>query len=210
MSTFKEARPKKKESQYQLPSPAQAVYQVEKKEDGFSAARLYVDPESVKSQRESALAAVEKQTEQAKQKCEAEYEAQKAALIMRCEHKTSLTETASEQSKQHALFVLEQQHQQRRLEIEQKCQEQALMIEASASDLIMQARTHKVQKEMHDKIAKISFQNPQVSASMFQPPVPLTVPVAADSPLIYGSSHSAAPIPLTPAEKADIRLRYMK
>lgn len=136
-----------------------------KRESG-ALAQVYIDSETISSQRESAISSVESQAEIAKTQAKAEYEAQKAALQMRFEREIAIAEAAIEQSKQRAIFVLEQQHQQRKLEIEQKSQEQRLQIEAAANEMIMQSQQQRLDKEMSERFAKLNM-NPAGGSTLF-------------------------------------------
>ena len=130
---------------------------------GFNFPQVYIDPESVRTQKESALLMIESQANIARERSRAEYDAQKSGIHLQAEHESCLAEAAIEQSKHHALFALDQQHQQRRLEIEQKSQEQRLQIEATSSQLMMQAQQQRLQREMNERFTKLQSQRPQTA-----------------------------------------------
>jgi hypothetical protein len=131
--------------------------------------QVYVDPETIKQQKEGSISMIDSQTKIAKDRAKAEYDSQVQAVNMRAEIENQNALSAIEQAKYQALFALDQQHQQRRLEIEQRSQEQKLQIEATASQLIMQAQQQRMQKEMEEKLAKLQSSMPSQMFSNGQP-----------------------------------------
>ena len=129
--------------------------------------QVYVDPETIKQQKESSIAMIDSQSKIAKDRAKAEYDSQVQAVNMRAEIENQNAVAAIEQAKFQALFALDQQHQQRKLEIEQRAQEQKLQIEATSSQLIMQAQQQRLQKEMDEKLAKLQSSMPMNSQPMF-------------------------------------------
>ena len=127
--------------------------------------QVYVDPETIKQQKESSIAMIDSQTKIARDRAKAEYDSQVQAVNMRAEIENQNAVSAIEQAKYQALFALDQQHQQRKLEIEQRSQEQKLQIEATSSQLIMQAQQQRLQREMEEKLAKLQSSMP--SQGMF-------------------------------------------
>lgn len=127
--------------------------------------QVYVDPETIKQQKESSIAMIDSQTKIAKDRAKAEYDSQVQAVNMRADIENQNAVSAIEQAKYQALFALDQQHQQRRMEIEQRSQEQKLQIEATASQLVMQAQQQRLQREMEEKLAKLHSSMP--SQAMF-------------------------------------------
>lgn len=129
--------------------------------------QVYVDPETIKQQKESSIAMIDSQSKIGKDRAKAEYDSQVQAVNMRAEIENQNAVAAIEQAKFQALFALDQQHQQRKLEIEQRAQEQKLQIEATSSQLIMQAQQQRLQKEMDEKLAKLQASMPMNSQPMF-------------------------------------------
>jgi hypothetical protein len=122
--------------------------------------QVYVDPETIKQQKESSVAMIDSQAKIARDRAKAEFDSQVQAVNMRAEIEHQNAISAIEQAKFQALFALDQQHQQRKLEIEQRAQEQKLQIEATSSQLVMQAQQQRLQKEMDEKLAKLQSSMP--------------------------------------------------
>jgi hypothetical protein len=131
--------------------------------------QVYVDPETIKQQKESSITMIDSQAKIARDRAKAEYESQIQAVNMRAEIEHQNAISAIEQAKFQALFALDQQHQQRKLEIEQRAQEQKLQIEATSSQLVMQAQQQRLQKEMDEKLAKLQSNMPSgmMGSSMY-------------------------------------------
>jgi hypothetical protein len=122
--------------------------------------QVYVDPETIKQQKESSISMIDSQAKIARDRAKAEFDSQVQAVNMRAEIEHQNAVSAIEQAKFQALFALDQQHQQRKLEIEQRAQEQKLQIEATSSQLVMQAQQQRLQKEMDEKLAKLQSNIP--------------------------------------------------
>ncbi len=117
--------------------------------------QVYLDPETIQQQKESSINMIESQSVAANDRLKSEYESQVEAVHIRAAIEEQNATSAIEQAKQHALFMLKQQHDERKLQIQQRSQEQSLQIEATSSQLIMQAQQQKLQKEMDKKMAEL-------------------------------------------------------
>jgi trehalose/maltose hydrolase-like predicted phosphorylase len=137
------------------PSEEGDIFEEEEECPSAGFPQVYIDPESIKTQKEAALSMIESQSQLSKDHCRTEYEAQKATVLMRAQHEITIAEATIERSRTQAIFALDQQHQKRRLEIEQKSQEQKMQIESTASQLMLQAQQQKLQREMNDRLIQI-------------------------------------------------------
>jgi hypothetical protein len=158
--------------------------------------QVYVDPETIKQQKESSVGMIESQAKIARDRAKAEFDSQIQAVNMRAEIEHQNAISAIEQAKFQALFALDQQHQQRKLEIEQRAQEQKLQIEATSSQLIMQAQQQRLQKEMDEKLAKLQSSAPSgmFTGTSSQPMYSTSANMATSSYQFYNpySSYSSA------------------
>jgi membrane protein involved in colicin uptake len=147
-------------SQNSLPSvalPIMSNFQnsVGESGQGQSFPQVYLDPETIQQQKESSIAMIESQAVSAKERLKSEFDSQVEAVHIRAAIEEQNATSAIEQAKQHALFMLKQQHDERKLQIQQRSQEQSLQIEATSSQLIMQAQQQKLQREMDKKMAEL-------------------------------------------------------
>lgn len=134
-------------------------------DEGYNFSQVYIDPESVKTQKDAALAMIQAQANLARDRCTAELESHKSSILMKAQHDMAIAEASIEQSRNQALFALDQQHQQRRLEIEQKSQEQKMQIEATSSQLILQAQQQRLQREMTERMVRLQTQQPPTNGA---------------------------------------------
>ena len=119
---------------------------------------MYVDFHTVIAQRNAAVGMLNQQQEALKQRCRLETEAQRMTIEMMASQDMAGVEARIDQSKQQALFSIDQQHAKRQLEIFQRAQEQRLQIETTASRLIMQIREHKLEMDVQKRLQDIECQ----------------------------------------------------
>jgi len=110
-----------------------------------------LDAKTIQEQKTQSLKLLDSQVTMTKDRAKVEYEAQKQSITMNGDHQFAVASATIEQSKQQALFALEQQNSTRKMEIEQRAQEQRMQIEATAAQLTMQAQQQKLEREMQKK-----------------------------------------------------------
>jgi hypothetical protein len=140
-------------SRFDLPTSSVAGNQDDLQNDMFN---TFIDIDTVRLQRQNAYEMVDVESQSSKDRLKTEFESNKLAIELRANHDLEIAQVNVEQSRQHALFVLDQQHAQRRLEIEQRAQEQKLSIETAARHLLLQAQEQRLNKDLNERLLVIS------------------------------------------------------
>ena len=116
---------------------------------------VYSESLTVEAQKNAALEMLNKQHHAMIQCIKIEIQYQRISIDLRATMDIAAVQASLDQSRQQALFSLDQQHAQRQMEILQKAQEQRLKIESTANGLLMQRRERKLNDDMSQRLRDI-------------------------------------------------------
>lgn len=135
--------------------------------EGFnlSNARIQDEPlafQNIRLDRSQALAEAEKQRIEVKEKLLAENNQRKSEINTKFGHDAALAHSMIEQSRQKALFSLDEQHRCRVFEIEQHGLQQRLRIETSVGKLLTEAYQQRLTQDLAHKMGTLNTLNTSI------------------------------------------------